>query len=686
MPSFRFPDTNRLDELEELRRSGQLPQASFLEARGTAPLVGAFQDSVSVEAAPPAVIGRNEIAQATETLKKYKNGKANLEKRIVEDELWWQLRHWEAIGRTGRTGHAAPGGTILPDQPAKGRALSSSAWLFNALASKHADSMDNYPEPVALPREQSDEESAETISSVLPVVMEQCDFEETYSREWWNKLKHGTCIYSVLWNPDKDNGLGDIEISGVDMLKLFWEPGIEDLQDSHNIFLLELVEIEDMERDYPQLKGKLTGGQDMELAKYLHDDTIDTSTKCVVVDWYYKKRDDLTGRTLLHYVKYVGNEVLYASENDPAYASKGWYDHGLYPFFPDVLFPEASTPIGFGFVAICKDPQLYIDKLFSNVLETSMQGTKRRYFVSDGVDVNENELMDWNNPIIHVTGPVNEDRLKELVTRPLDSIYLNVIELKIDEMNKTANNRDVTNGSAGNGVTAASAIAALQEAGNKTSRDMISASYRTHVNITKMCIELMRQFYTVSRTFRITNEMPYTYAVLRPDMLADTPTGIDAQGEPLLRKPVFDIKIKAQKRNPFSRAEQNERAKELYAAGFFNPQRAQEALIALDMMEFEGIEKIKEQVSKGQTLYNMVLQLTAELQQTRALLSAYTGIPAAEYMAAGADGGAQQGGNGQTIQSREAQAQSPQTPMMSRMARNSKPNMSSGSNAAQPQA
>ena len=686
MPSFRFPDTNRLDELEELRRSGQLPQASLLEARGTAPLVGAFQDSVSVEAAPPAVIGRNEIAQATETLKKYKEGKANLEKRIVEDELWWQLRHWEAIGRTGRTGHATAGGAIAPDLPPKGRALSSSAWLFNALASKHADSMDNYPEPVTLPREQSDEESAETISSVLPVVMEQCDFEETYSREWWNKLKHGTCVYSVLWNPEKDNGLGDIEISGVDMLKLFWEPGIEDLQDSHNVFLLELVEIEDMERDYPQLKGKLTGGQDIELAKYLHDDTIDTSTKCVVIDWYYKKRDEQTGRTLLHYVKYVGSELLFASENDPTYAAKGWYDHGLYPFHPDVLFPEASTPIGFGYVAICKDPQLYIDKLFSNVLQTSLMGTKRRYFMSEGVDCSEADIQDEEKPIVHVTGPINEDRLKEMVTRPLDSIYLDVIQLKIDEMNKTANNRDVTNGSAGNGVTAASAIAALQEAGNKTSRDMISASYRTHVNITKMCIELMRQFYTVSRTFRITNEMPYTYAVLRPDMLAETPTGIDAQGEPLLRKPVFDIKIKAQKRNPFSRAEQNERAKELYAAGFFNPQRAQEALIALDMMEFEGIEKIKEQVSEGQTLYNMVLQLTAELQQTRALLSAYTGIPAAEYMAAGADGGAPQGGYSQTIQSREAQAQSPQTPMMSRMARNSKPNMNNGNSAAQPQA
>lgn len=689
MPNtYRLPGADRLEEIEALRRSGVAPQAAVLDARGAAPLVGAARDSASVEAAPTAVIGRKEIAQATETLKKYKQGKANLEARIVEDELWWQLRHWEAIGRgKKRRGVRRADGEVVPEPPQRGdRALSSSAWLFNALASKHADSMDNYPEPVALPREQSDEKSAETISSVLPVIMEQCEYEETYSDEWWNKLKHGTSVYSVLWNPDKENGLGDIDISGVDLLKLFWEPGIENLQDSHNLFLAELVDTADLEREYPQLKGKLKGGQDVDIAKYLHDDTIDTSEKSVVIDWYYKKPDELTGRTLLHYVKYVGNEVLFASENLPQYAATGWYEHGLYPFHFDVLFPEASTPVGFGYIAICKDPQLYIDKLFSNVLQTSMMGTKRRYFMSEGVDANEGDICDEEKSIVHVTGPVTEDRLREMVTRPLDGIYLDVIQLKIDEMNKTANNRDVTNGSAGNGVTAASAIAALQEAGNKTSRDMISASYRTHVSITKMCIELMRQFYTVSRTFRVTNEMPYSYAELRPDMLSPMPTGVDADGNEQIRKPIFDIKIKAQKRNPFSRAEQNERAKELYAAGFFNPQRAQEALLALEMMEFEGIEKIKERVAEGQTLYNMVLQLTAELQQTRALLSAYTGIPAAEYGAGitGAAGAAP--GGGQTIQGREAQAQTPQTPMMTRMARNSAPNMSASSAGATPKA
>lgn len=654
---------------------------------------GAFRSDVR-EAAAPVAIGKRQIEKATEILKRYKEGKANLEKRIVEDELWWQMRHWEAVGRGSRTGKSlsdtAPQ-QCPPPPPESGRALATSAWLFNAIASKHADSMDNYPEPVALPREQSDEESAKIISSVLPVVLEQCDFIDTYSREWWNKLKHGTSAYAVMWNPERENGLGDIDISGVDILKLFWEPGIENLQESHNVFLLELVEKEDLERDYPQLKGKISGGQNIELAKYLHDDTIDTSTKCVVVDWYYKKRDPATGRMLLHYVKYVGNEVLFASENDPAYAGTGWYAHGMYPFHLDVLFPEASTPAGFGYVAICKNPQLYIDKLFSNVLQTSLMGTRRRYFMSEGVDCSEADIRDEDKSIVHVTGPVDENRLREMVTRPLDGIYLNVIQMKIDEMNKTASNRDVSNGSAGSGVTAASAIAALQEAGNKTSRDMIASSYRTYAGIIRMSIELMRQFYTVSRTFRITNQVPYGYAELRADMLSPSSTGVDARGVETFRKPVFDIKIKAQRRSPFSRAEQNERAKELYAAGFFNPQRAQEALLALEMMDFEGIDAVKERISEGQTLYNMLRQTSAELRETRALLALATNVPerggtAIEAVrntpaipAENVDGGQN------TIEGREAAAQRPLTPLMLRMARNSRPDMELSSNAAAPE-
>ena len=65
------------------------------------------------------------------------------------------------------------------------------------------------------------------------------------------------------------------------------------------------------------------------------------------------------------------------------------------------------------------------------------------------------------------------------------------------------------------------------------------------------------------------------------------------RGEAAGPKPVFDLKIRAQKRNPFSLAEANERAKEFFALGFFDPARAPEALGALEMMEFEGKDAVE---------------------------------------------------------------------------------------------
>ena len=67
----------------------------------------------------------------------------------------------------------------------------TSAWLFNTLMNKHADASDSYPLPAVLPREEKDSSSARMLSDILPAIMERCDFEQTYSDNWWEKLKHG---------------------------------------------------------------------------------------------------------------------------------------------------------------------------------------------------------------------------------------------------------------------------------------------------------------------------------------------------------------------------------------------------------------------------------------------------------------------------------------------------------------
>jgi hypothetical protein len=560
-----------------------------------------------------------ELEKAIATLRDYKDGKTNLESKIVENERWFKLRHWDII-RKGQAQNVTDS-TLLRPEP-------TSAWLFSSLVNKHADAMDNYPEANVLPREQDDEVDAKSLSSILPVIMEHNEFEQTYSDAWWYKLKHGGCCYGVFWNKDLENGIGDIDIRKLDLLNIFWESGVTDIQKSRNIFIVDLKDNDLLEAEYPQLKGKI-GGNVIDVKQYIYDDTVDVSDKSVVVDWYYKIRNE-NGKTLLHYCKFVGNNILFASENDPAYAETGWYEHGLYPIVIDPLFPAEGSPVGFGYLDIMKDPQIYIDKLNQVMMENALMVIKPRYFGNENCGINEDEFIDWSKPIVHVQGNIDDERLKPIVVPTLSGNYMNLLQMKIDEMKETSSNRDFSQGDSASGVTAAAAIAALQEAGNKTSRDTIASSYRSFTKINYICIELIRQFYDETRSFRVTgNDGKYQFEQFNNSNIKDQVMPPAYQGqdqepdyEPITRRPIFDIVIKAQKKNPFSRASQNELAKEMYGAGFFQPEQAQASSIAVDMMDFEGKDKVLEKIQEGQTLTMVIQQQQQELQQMAAIIQA----------------------------------------------------------------
>ena len=549
------------------------------------------------------VIDKKAIEKAAETLKKYKDGKKNLEDRIVKEEQWWKLRHWDLINEGESTDRPQP----------------TSAWLFNSLSAKHADMMDNFPEPNVLPRERGDEQSAKILSSILPVIYERNNYEETYSDAAWYKIKHGVVAKGVFWNTELEDGLGDIDTQFIDMLNIFWEPGITNIQSSRNLFIVSLRDDDLLEMEYPQLKGKI-GGKVINVKEYVYDDKVDVSNKSVVVDWYYKKRNS-AGKNVLHFCKFVGNEILFASENEPEYAENGFYNHGLYPVEFDVLFPEEGTPVGFGYIAIMESPQMYIDKLQQVMLENAMMSSKPRFFAKKNVGINEDEFLDWSKPIVHVEGDINEERLQQIDVQQVGGAAQNILQMKIDELKETSSNRDFSQGSTASGVTSGAAISALQEAGNKQSRDLISASYRSYRRECYLAIELMRQFYDETRSFRITGETgKYEFVDFNNKMMQGEPIPPAYEGQELepdyvelFRKPVYDVVVKPQKRSPYSKMAQNELAKEMYNMGFFNPELAEQSMTALELMDFDGIEAVKDKVQQGQTLTNMVNQLMQEL-------------------------------------------------------------------------
>lgn len=535
-------------------------------------------------------IGKEAIHKATATLQKYKEGKANLEKRIIDNEQWYKLRHWECMRNTPND--------VQP----------TSGWLFNCIANKHADAMDNFPSPNVLPREEGDKGEAEMLTSILPVVLDMNDFEETYSEVWNYKLKTGTGVYGIFWDNSKLNGLGDIKITKIDLLSLFYEPGVTDIQNSKNVFHVELVDNDTLLSDYPNLQGKL-GKSTIDIAKYVYDDKVDTTEKSVVVDWYYKKRNS-QGKQILHFVKFVNDEVLYATENDANLVEVGIYAHGRYPFELDPLFSTEGTPTGFGYIDIGKSAQEYIDRGNQAIMQNMLANARPRHFISNNGAVSEEEYADMTKDFVHVDGNLGQDSILPIQGKPLNDIYVSVINNKIDELKETTGNRDISTGGTASGVTAASAIAAMQEAGSKLSRDSNKASYRVFRRICLMCIELIRQFYDLPRCFRIMGNdgtqrfVQYSNRGIVPQYQGEE-FGIDMGS----RLPLFDIEITAQKQSPYSKMAQNELALQFYSAGFFNPQMADQALACLDMMDFDRKEFIMQKIQQNGGMLQQMMML-----------------------------------------------------------------------------
>lgn len=567
------------------------------------------------------VIGKEQIHHAQLTLQKYKEGKANLERRIIDNEQWYKLRHWECM------------------RDKKSEVQPTSAWLFNCIANKHADAMDNFPSPNILPREEGDKAEAEMLSSIIPVILDQDDFEQTYSDVQNYKLKGGTGVYGVFWDNTKLNGLGDISIKKIDLLNLFWESGIMDIQKSKNVFHVELADNESLISSYPQLNGKL-GSSVMDVAKYIYDDSVDTTNKSLVVDWYYKK--NINGRTVLHYVKYVNDEVLYATENDPAYAERGWYDHGMYPFIFDPLFQVEGTPTGFGYIDIGKDSQAYIDRGNQAIMQNMLVNAKPRHFIRSDGAVNEQEYADLSRDFIHVDGNLGSDSILPVQGKPLNNIYLSILNGKIDELKETTGNRDISTGGTTSGVTAASAIAAMQEAGSKLSRDNNKASYRAFRKLILHVIELIRQFYDLPRCFRIIGEngaarfVQYSNAGILPQAQGGIEMGVDMG----YRLPLFDVEVTAQKQSPYSKMSQNELAIQFYSAGFFNPQMADQALTCLDMMDFDRKQFIMQKIAQNGGMYQQMLMMQQQMMLLANMVDESRGTNYAQQIASGMTGGA----------------------------------------------
>ena len=246
-----------------------------------------------------------------------------------------------------------------------------------------------------------------------------------------------------------------------------------------------------------------------------------------------------------------------------------------------------------------------------------------------------NEYADWTRPFVHTNGNLGADSIAPIRVPTLDSVYVAVLQNKVAEMKETAGNRDVMSGGTAGGVTAATAIAALQEAGGKLSRNMIDDGYQAFAQVMTLCIELVRQFYSAPRQFRLLGR-----GAEREFRMFDNggmqPKALALGG---YRVPEFDLEIAAQDETPYKTMEYNQLALQLFQMGFFRADMAEQALRCLELMEFKNKDQLASVIRQGQQRTRQVAWLQRQLLTAVQLLDAKQGTSLAQALEQEMNGG-----------------------------------------------
>ena len=581
--------------------------------------------------------------------------KKDLNRRLIENEKWFrkkqdELRTSANIGENQRIPSVKGG------------------YLFNAIITKHADAMDNYPDISILPREEKDKDLADTLTGVIPYILERCNFEKVYSDNWYSKLKTSAC-YSVIWDEEENSGKGDIKIVKTELLNLFWQPNIADIEQSEFIFYHSYMP----KKAFIDLYGleKLENSESISKIDTYESLNFDLKNEFIlIVDCYYKKVKD--GKTSVHFAKFTGEQLLFSSEDEKnedgsAAFPNGYYDHGRYPFVFDSMYPCEQNIAGFGVVDIIKDIQSYIDATDELIQINNRIVGKPRILYSESVGVNSNDLADLNKEFIEVQGSIDPNSFYKIPTESLPAQIVNSLQQKKDELKEIIGNRDFQQGGTTGGVTSGSALSILQSVGDKLSRDIIKASYRAYREIILLVIELMRQFYDEERTVRITGKdgndefvrfsnkgMKYNPSTANAVPLplhkggigsvvphnTDEPMDLGAfENAPLgiggnlfterinpfptseyddNNIPLFDVKLAVQKSNPYSRELNNQTIITLAEKGLLNPQNFELNLPVLNALQFDGKDAL---IKELRETFEAMKQREAEAARQKNALS-----------------------------------------------------------------
>lgn len=467
-----------------------------------------------------------------------------------------------------------------------------------------ADQMDNMPEALMIPETKEMSQVAEDLTDIVRFVLDKNNYESLHRRRIEDCFCTGTAVTQIAWDDSMDNGNGNVAIFRWPIENFLWDPMADNIQDARAVFKVSWHPKSWFEQHYPDKVDDMGSDDSVygelglpEAQKNMH--VGEDEERILMVEYWYRLYDAKKKRYTIN-VAYMAGSVLLESYKDV-------YKHGMYPFVLDVYTPIEGLPVGEGLIQEFVPMMRYVNRYADYIDMNLRMSSKGRLLVNRNAGIDKDALLDWETDVVE-GDRIDASALQWMQTQPFTgAVTQQMMQLQTDIKQDSGQNQ-FSRGETAGGVTAASAISALQEAGGKITRLRTNVFNQGFQSIVEQIVWLISQFYDNKRTVLVTGRTP-----------SEGERDINASPSRLFGKaknanPCYTVQVQVQRRNPLRQQAQNELFMQAYSmaaqAGASFP-----LSVLFELLHVDGKEKILPVLKQSEAMYQQMQQLAAQNEQ-----------------------------------------------------------------------
>jgi hypothetical protein len=363
----------------------------------------------------------------------------------------------------------------------------------------------------------------------------------------------GTGVAQVFWDDDAQDGEGMASVLCWHPEDFYPDPMYEDIQDGRACFKATHTTVGWVEEHYPIAKGFVAGDEYAHRDEQAAMEAPGGDSKVTLIEFWYKQFDPAARKSIVHMAQFAGGALLCSTETGFGLAApheEGVYAHGKFPF---VLFKYRDVwrkPFGTGLIHDYRETQNAINRYCKYIDDNARESSVQRHFIRRGSGVNADEVADMTRTVIEWDGSDIREVLQTVQAQPLNAQVYQMMQYMADAMKQDCGQNQFARGDGGLGVTAGTAINALQQAGSKIARWHTERFKDAFAEMIDMMLWVIHEYMEPGRVLRIVGSEG---GDLRERMIE-----LSAPEHGAALRPAYSVRVQVIRSNPDQIARDNE--------------------------------------------------------------------------------------------------------------------------------